>query len=141
MKITTKGRYSLRLMLDLAINQENDFISLRDNSKRQGVSVKYLEIIVGVLTRSGFLVSARGKNGGYRLAHPASEYTIGSILKQTEGSLAPVGCLSDDGLSCPRADDCLTLPLWRNLDHLIDGYLESVTLQDLLDKNVAPHDV
>ena len=80
MKITTKGRYSLRLMLDLAINQENDFISLRDISKRQGVSVKYLEIIVGVLTRSGFLVSARGKNGGYRLAHPASEYTIGAIL-------------------------------------------------------------
>lgn len=140
MKITTKGRYSLRLMLDLAINQKEDFISLRDISTRQGVSVKYLEIIVGVLTRSGFLISARGKNGGYRLAHPASEYTIGAILKQTEGSLAPVGCLAEDGPSCPRADDCLTLPLWRNLDHLIDGYLESVTLQDLLDKNVTPHD-
>ena len=138
MKITTKGRYSLRLMLDLAINQSDEFISLRDISNRQGVSVKYLEIIVSVLTRSGFVSSARGKHGGYRLSRPASEYTIGSILKQTEGSLAPVGCLSTGEVSCPRADDCLTLPLWRNLDSLIDGYLESVTLQDLLDKNVAP---
>ena len=133
MMVSTKGRYALRIMLDLAQQEPESFVSLTSVSSRQGVSVKYMEAIVAILNRAGFVESQRGKDGGYRLRRRPAEYTIGSILKLTEGSLAPVACLECDQNGCDRADSCLTLPMWQHLDAIIDGYLEKVTLQDLLD--------
>ena len=137
MMVSTKGRYALRIMLDLAQQEPETFISLTSVSGRQGVSVKYMEAIVAILNRAGFVESQRGKDGGYRLRRKPSEYTIGSILKLTEGSLAPVSCLDCDQNGCDRADHCLTLPMWQRLDEIIDGYLEVITLQDLLDGKTA----
>lgn len=136
MKISTKGRYALRVMVDIAkhSDDEGNYVSLKDVSQRQQVSMKYLEMIVGILNRGHFLVSCRGKSGGYRLAKQPKEYTIGSILKLTEGSLAPVSCLESGTVNCERADSCITLPLWQELDQIIDDYLESKTLQDLLER-------
>ena len=133
MMVSTKGRYALRIMLDLAQQEPESFVSLTSVSSRQGVSVKYMEAIVAILNRAGFVESQRGKDGGYRLRRRPAEYTIGSILKLTEGSLAPVACLDCEENGCDRADSCLTLPMWQHLDAIIDGYLEKVTLQDLLD--------
>ena len=137
MMVSTKGRYALRIMLDLAQQEPETFISLTSVSGRQGVSVKYMEAIVAILNRAGFVESQRGKDGGYRLRRKPSEYTIGSILKLTEGSLAPVSCLDCDQNGCDRADHCLTLHMWQRLDEIIDGYLEVITLQDLLDGKTA----
>ena len=137
MKISTKGRYALRVMLDLAANSKGgEYVSLAEISERQEVSLKYLEAIVAALSKAGFLDSRRGKTGGYRLAKDAADYTVGGILKATEGSLAPVSCL-DCEESCSRAAHCLTLPLWKELDSRIDGYLESVTLGDILKGEVG----
>lgn len=133
MMVSTKGRYALRIMLDLAQQEPETYISLTSVSGRQGVSVKYMEAIVAILNRAGFVESQRGKDGGYRLRCKPAEYTIGSILKLTEGSLAPVSCLECDQNGCDRADGCLTLPMWQHLDEIIDGYLEKITLQDLLE--------
>lgn len=133
MMVSTKGRYALRIMLDLAQQKGNGFVSLSNVSDRQGVSVKYMEAIVAVLNRTGFVESQRGKDGGYRLKRAPSSYTVGSILKLTEGSLAPVACLDCATSDCDRADSCLTLPMWQHLDAIIDEYLERITLQDLLD--------
>lgn len=133
MMVSTKGRYALRIMLDLAQQKGNGFVSLSNVSDRQGVSVKYMEAIVAVLNRAGFVESQRGKDGGYRLKRAPSAYTVGSILKLTEGSLAPVACLDCSTSDCDRADSCLTLPMWQHLDAIIDEYLERITLQDLLD--------
>lgn len=133
MMVSTKGRYALRIMLDLAQQEPETYISLASVSGRQGVSVKYMEAIVAILNRAGFVESQRGKDGGYRLRRKPAEYTIGSILKLTEGSLAPVSCLECDQNGCDRADGCLTLPMWQHLDEIIDGYLEKITLQDLLE--------
>lgn len=137
MMISTKGRYALRVMLDLAQQEEDGYISLKSISGRQGISVKYMEMIVAILNKAGFVKSLRGKEGGYRLSRPASEYTVGSILKLTDGSLAPVSCLENcKDSKCGRSGVCLTLPMWKKLDVLIDSYLEGVTLQDLLDGKV-----
>lgn len=137
MMISTKGRYALRVMLDLAQQKDEGYISLKSISGRQGISVKYMEMIVAILNKAGFVKSLRGKEGGYRLAKPACEYTVGSILKLTDGSLAPVSCLEHCGDSqCGRSGACLTLPMWKKLDVLIDTYLEGITLQDLLDGKV-----
>lgn len=135
MKISTKGRYALRVMIDIAkhSDDEGNYVSLKDVAERQQVSMKYLEMIVGILNRGHFLTSYRGKSGGYRLSKKPEEYTIGSILKLTEGSLAPVSCLENGKVNCERADSCITLPLWKELDQIIDDYLESKTLQDLLE--------
>lgn len=136
MKISTKGRYALKIMLDLAKNEkEGEYVSLSDISNRQELSFKYLEAIVSALYKADLLDSRRGKSGGYRLKRDPSEYTVGGILKATEGSLAPVSCL--DGEKCSREASCLTLPLWRALDELTDRYLESVTLADVLNGNVS----
>ena len=132
MKISTKGRYALRIMIDLAQFKNNEYISLKEISKRQEISLKYLESIISMLCRAGFVLSLRGKCGGYKLARKPSEYTIGSILKLTEGSLAPVACLEGDTNQCSRAINCITLPMWQKLDKIIDDYLESVTIEDLL---------
>ena len=133
MMVSTKGRYALRIMLDLAQQEPENFVSLTSVSGRQGVSVKYMEAIVAILNRAGFVESQRGKDGGYRLRRRPADYTVGSILKLTEGSMAPVACLDCEQNGCDRADSCLTLPMWQRLDEIIDGYLEKVTLQDLLD--------
>ncbi len=137
MMISTKGRYALRVMIDLARHDRNEFVSLKGISERQQISMKYLEAIVAVLNKAGFLQSLRGKDGGYKLAKSPEEYTIGSVLKLTEGSLAPVACLEGGcDTVCQSADGCITLPLWQKLDGIIDNYLESVTLQDLLDGKI-----
>ena len=115
MKISTKGRYALRLMIDLAQHDAAGYIPLRDISKRQEVSAKYLEQIVVQLSRAGLVTSTRGAQGGYQLARHPSEYTVGEILRITEGSLAPVACLAHDPVECPRAEDCITLGFWRGL--------------------------
>lgn len=136
MMISTKGRYALRIMLDLSEHTDEGYVSLKTISERQGISVKYLEAIVAVLNRAGMVESLRGKEGGYRLTKDPGDYTVGSIVKLTEGSVAPVSCLECGESSCARAVNCLTLPMWEKLGEIVDKYLESVTLKDLLDKNV-----
>lgn len=136
MIVSSKGRYALRVMIDLAQHDNGELISLKDIAERQEISVKYLELIVGILNRGGMLVSGRGKKGGYRLKYKPEEYSIGSILKLTEKTLAPVNCLEMGDAGCERAEECITLPLWKKLDDLIEEYLNGVTLQDLLEKNV-----
>jgi len=135
MKISTKGRYALRIMIDLAQHNKDEFISLKSISERQEISMKYLEMIVASLHTAGFVLSLRGKGGGYKLAKPADAYTVGSVLKLTEGSLSPVACLENPNNTCNRADGCISLPLWQKLDKMIDDYFESVTVQDLLDQH------
>ncbi|MBO5288921.1 MAG: RrF2 family transcriptional regulator [Spirochaetales bacterium] len=134
MKISTKGRYALRVMLDIAQNSNGEFISLRDISQRQEVSMKYLEMIIGILNRGNFVQSQRGKDGGYRLAKSPADYTVLSILTLTEGDLAPISCLEDLAPECPRATDCLTLPFWQGLNKTLKNYMGSVTLEDILNK-------
>ena len=132
MMISTKGRYALRVMIDLARQEDAGYVSLKGISERQQISMKYLEAIVSVLNKAGFVQSLRGKDGGYKLSRKPSEYTIGEVLKLTEGSLAPVACLEGCDTVCQSSDGCITLPLWQKLDTIIDSYLESVTLGDLL---------
>lgn len=136
MFISTKGRYALRVMIDLAGQPEDEYISLKDVAARQDISMKYLEMIVGLLNKGGLLLSQRGKTGGYKLAKKASECTIREILGTTEGSLAPVQCLNGDENVCERAGDCITLPLWIKLDSVMNDYLEGVTLENLINGKV-----
>lgn len=132
MKVSTKGRYALRVMIDLAQHRDEGFISLKEIAARQEISMKYLEMIVGILNRADYVQSLRGKSGGYRLSKNSGEYTIGAILKLTEGSMAPVSCLENGADICKRAEECITLPLWKGLDKVIDDYLESISLEDLI---------
>ena len=134
MLISTKGRYALRLMLDLAEHQGDGCVSLKDVAQRQDISKKYLEQIVPTLSRAGFLLTNRGYQGGYRLARRPEDYTARDILRLTEGSLAPVACLDCEVNTCPRSANCPTLPLWQGLDRVIEDYLAGVTLQDLIDR-------
>lgn len=136
MKISTKGRYALRMMIDLATHDDGGFIALKDAAERQGISKKYLEQIIPILNHSDILLTSRGFQGGYRLAHEPSQYTVGQILRLTEGSLAPVACLEHEENLCPRKDICPTLPIWENLQSVIMEYLDSVTLQDVIDGTV-----
>lgn len=137
MKISTKGRYALRMMLDLAIHQEDGYIALKDIAERQEISKKYLEQIIPILNRANVLLTNRGYQGGYRLARKPDEYTVGEILRITEGSLAPVACLEREPNACPRCGECLTLPVWQGLGKVIDQYLDGITLQDILDRGQA----
>jgi Rrf2 family protein len=132
MKISTKGRYALRLMLDLAMNDNGEYITIKAISARQQISDKYLEQIITVLSRAKFVKSTRGAQGGYKLARPAAEYTVGMILRQIEGSLVPVACMEDDPNQCPRCGFCATLDLWKQLDQAISSVVDNVTLADLL---------
>lgn len=136
MMISTKGRYALRVMIDLAQNNTGEFISLKDVAQRQEISMKYLEMIVSLLNKGKMVESQRGKSGGYRLARKPSEYTVESILTLTEGTLAPVNCVENGAKNCDRATGCITLPLWQKLDNVIGEYLESVTLEDLIEGNI-----
>jgi Rrf2 family protein len=131
MKITTKGRYALRLMIDLAQNDADRYVPIKSIAQRQEISGKYLEQIISVLSRAGFVKSVRGAQGGYKLTRPAEEYTAGSILRLIEGSLAPVSCLENAPNQCSRCDECETLGLWKQLDEAIGGVLDHVTLAEL----------
>lgn len=137
MKISTKGRYALRMMLDLAQNQHDGFVALKDIAKRQNISKKYLEQIVPLLNRSGVLRTTRGYQGGYMLSKSPESITVGDVLRITEGSLAPVSCLEDEVNMCDRSDSCMTLPVWQGLYDAITNYLDSITLQDILDRQQA----
>ncbi|MDD2493700.1 MAG: Rrf2 family transcriptional regulator [Tissierellia bacterium] len=132
MKISTKGRYALRLMLDLAINNTGEYIKIKNISERQEISEKYLEQIVNILNKAGFLKSVRGAQGGYKLARPPKEYTVGMIIRLTEGSLSPVACLEDDS-ECNRINDCVTIEVWKQLDTAIKNVVDNITLEDLVD--------
>lgn len=129
MMISTKGRYALRLLVDVAEHQKEGYIRLRDVAQRQDISEKYLEIIVRALVQEDYLVGVRGKGGGYRLSHAPESYNIRRVLETAEGPLSPVVCLED---GCPRMADCPTLPLWQGLDKVIAEYLEGYTLADLM---------
>ena len=133
MKISTKGRYALRMMLDIAQNQRDGFVTLKDVAERQNISKKYLEQIALQLSQTNALHAVRGHQGGYRLTQPPCEYTVLDVLRIAEGSLAPVACLEQTPNLCERREGCLTLPLWTQLNRVVSGYLGSVTLQDLLD--------
>lgn len=140
MLVSTKGRYALNIMIDLAQFSGGEYVVLMDIARRRAISEKYLEAIVSTLSRAGFLQAQRGRGGGYRLARSPEEYTVGSIVREAEGHLAPVACLKTGEADCPNADDCITLPLWRELDRRIDAYLDSVTLADLLSGAVSKDD-
>ena len=131
MMVSTKGRYALRVMIDLAECPREKYITLNDIASRQEISEKYLESIISILSIAGFVIGLRGKGGGYRLAKSPEEYTVGSLLKLTENSMAPVHCLAEHPNHCPRAKNCKTLPMWENLDRIVDEYLEGVKLSDL----------
>ena len=134
MMISTKGRYALRFLVDVAEHQAESFVPLRDVAERQGISEKYLEIIVKELVKGGELEAMRGKGGGYRLNRSPEEYSIKSILELMEGPLAPVACLEPGQDACPRSNGCRTLPLWQGLDKVISDYLAQFTLADLCAK-------
>ena len=134
MKISTRGRYALRFMIDLAQQGDGSYVPLRDVSKRQDISIKYLEQITALLSKFGLLHSVRGPQGGYRLSKSPSEYTVGDILRITEGNMAPVACLETGAELCPKKATCRTIGMWTKLDELIEGYLDSVTVRDLMKK-------
>lgn len=130
--VSTKGRYALRVMLELAQFGGEGYLPLTEIAERQDISVKYLESIISVLSKAGLVDGVRGKGGGYRLNRKPEEYSVGEILKLTEGSLAPVACLDCKPNKCERSESCKTLPMWEKLDEIICDYLNSVTLADLL---------
>lgn len=132
MKVSTKGRYALRLMLDLAINYDGTYTPLKEIAKRQEISDKYLEQIIIQLNKSGLVKSVRGSQGGYMLSRSAEEYTVGDILRVMEGSLSPVTCLDDENNQCSRSLDCATLVVWQKLKTAIDDVVDSFTLADLV---------
>lgn len=132
MRVSTRGRYALRLMLDLAMNNTGEPVRLKDVAKRQEISEKYLEQIISILNKAGFVKSVRGPEGGYSLKRKPEEYTVGMILRLTEGSLAPVDCV-EDGTDCGRADQCVTVLLWKKLNDAINGVVDNITLADLVD--------
>lgn len=135
MMISSRGRYALRVMIDLAEHQADGYIPMKDVAARQGVSLKYMEKILPVLAKNEIITGVQGKGGGYRLSRSPEEYTLGEILRLTEGSLAPVACLECGTVTCDRAPECRTLPVWSELDRIINDYLDSVTVADLLRSN------
>lgn len=137
MKISSKGRYALRMMIDIAQHNNGLWISIKDISERQNISVKYLEQIVANLTRSGLLLSSRGPLGGYMLAKTPEKYTVGQILRAIEGNLAPVACLETPANLCERREICPTIGFWEGLYVVINQYMDSVTLQDLAASRTA----
>lgn len=132
MIVSTKGRYALRVMIDLAEHRTEKYVPLKEVAARQEISEKYLENILKVLVQNGFLEGLRGKGGGYRLTMSPSEYTIGRILRLTETSLEPVGCIESGSTSCPKASECRTIGMWMKLGEIVNDYLDSITLADLL---------
>ncbi|MDD5899943.1 MAG: Rrf2 family transcriptional regulator [Lachnospiraceae bacterium] len=138
--ISTRGRYALRVMIDIAENSDGNFIPLNDIAKRQEISEKYLESILVILTRGNLLLGMRGKGGGYKLTRAPKDYTLGTILRLTEGSLSPVACLKEGALPCQKSPACRTLPVWKGLNDAINTYLDSITLEQLLNTPDASGD-
>lgn len=136
MRVSTKGRYALRMLLDLAEHKEDGFTALKDIAQRQEISKKYLEQIVPILNKGDMLKTNRGFQGGYMLAKSPDKYTVGEILRLTEGSLSPIPCLDQVPNQCERSAECPTLPVWQGLNKVINEYLDSITLQDVLDKQI-----
>ena len=132
MKISTKGRYALRLMLDLAIYNTGEPVSLKDVARRQQISEKYLEQIISVLNKAGFVRSVRGAQGGYMLTKEPVEYTVGSVLRLTEGDLAPVSCVGMDSVDCDRRDGCVTVRIWEQLNEAVNNVVDNITVADMV---------
>ena len=137
MKISTKGRYALRMIVDLAESGSDEYVALKEIAERQNISKKYLEQIVPILTRGGILSTNRGYQGGYRLSRNPSLITCGEVLRLTEGSLAPIACLENgvENIDCERKDGCMTLPIWIGLSRVINNYLDGITVQDIIDQH------
>ncbi len=133
MLVSTKGRYALRVMTELACHDREEFVPLSTIAEKQNISKKYLESILVVLSKAGVIEGVRGKGGGYRLNRDASEYTVGEILRLTEGSVAPVSCLDCKPNTCARAEECLTLPMWKGLEKLINEYLDGISIASLIE--------
>ena len=134
MIVSTKGRYALRVMVCFAQRGGNEYIPLKEIAESEGISQKYLEAIMTTLSKAGFVDAVHGKGGGYRLNRRPEEYTLGDVLRATEATLASVACLEAGAESCPRQGDCLTYPVWLGLDKVVNDYLDSITLQDILDR-------
>ena len=134
MRISTKGRYALRMLVDLAQHRESGFVALKDIAERQNISKKYLEQIIPMLNKGSILRTERGAQGGYMLARKPDQYTIREILELTEGSLSPVSCVDEGAPMCARSADCPTLPIWQGLARVVCEYLDGITLQDVLDR-------
>lgn len=134
MKISTKGRYAVRVMVDLAMHNTGECIKVKDIASRQDISEKYLEQIIGILNKAGYVKSVRGAKGGYRIARDPKEYTVGMILRLTEGSMAPVDCLEEGAKECERCAVCETREVWKSLYDAINGVIEGVTIEDLVEK-------
>lgn len=134
MKISTKGRYALRMLLDLAEHQGEGYVALKDIAERQDISKKYLEQIIPLFNKSDILRTTRGFQGGYRLAKTPDKCTVGEILRLTEGSLSPVACLEHTPIECERCNECATLPVWQGLYRVVNEYLDGITLQDILNQ-------
>ena len=140
MIVSTKGRYALRVMIDLAEHQSEKYVPLKEIAARQEISEKYLENILKVLVQNGFLEGLRGKGGGYRLTRSPDQYTVDEILMLTEGSLAPVSCLTPNAAPCSRMANCRTYEMWKGLDDLISNYFSNITLADLARPDQAGND-
>lgn len=141
MKISTKGRYAVRVMLDLALHNTGECIKVKEIASRQGISDKYLEQIIAVLNKAGYVKSVRGAQGGYRIARAPEEYTVGMILRLTEGSLAPVACLEEGYTECERCDTCETLSVWQELYEAVNHVVDGVTIADLVERRKKRMDV
>ena len=137
MMISTRGRYALRILVDLAENQNEGYITLKEAADRQEISEKYLESIVKDLVKRQFIEGVRGKGGGYRLSRPAEEISVLDVLQSTDGTVAPVACLEEGSAPCSRAAICKTLPLWKGLDRVVSEYLSGFTVRDLAESKVT----
>ena len=140
MLVSSKGRYALRVMVDLAEHQSDGYVPLKEIAARQEISEKYLEAILKVLVRERFLIGLRGKGGGYKLSRPPEQYTIGSVLRLAEGSLAPVACLEEPCTPCSRASHCRTLPMWKEFNQVINEFVDSYTIAHLVASNQSGND-
>ena len=134
MIVSTRGRYALRVLIDLAEHSEDERIPLKDIAERQEISQKYIESSMSLLSKNGFVDGVHGKGGGYKLNRAPEDYKVGDILRLTEGTLAPVACLEAGAAPCPKKEHCRTIPMWTKLDELIEGYLDSVSIKDLMKK-------
>ncbi len=137
MLISTRGRYALRVMVDLAEHSNGNYIAMKEVAARQDISLKYLERILPLLVKEKLIEGVHGKGGGYRLTRKPSEYTVGEILRLTEGDLAPVSCLDCRGVDCDRRESCRTLPMWEKLDKIVNEYFDGITIRDLMFKDIA----
>ena len=132
MMISTKGRYALRVLIDLAEHQNDGYIAMKKVAERQGLSLKYIEKIMPVLSKSNYVEGVHGKGGGYRLSHSPKDYIVGDILRLAEGDLAPVACLEFNAKKCDRADSCPTLPMWKEFYTMVNNYFDNITIADLM---------